>query len=149
MGTVEYSTTTQTVISKSYDTQSTSAKFRSITSNPVSSNIFLEIAASSDNFINDDSGWLAANQIDQLNQKKHRYIKFKITLTNSNPTTPTLVDEIFVNFDSIPEEYNFKGGCGLIKTLPPQNESSFIMLLFLLLGPCFLLFQLKNIKTKN
>lgn len=121
-GTVGFvSGTAQTAISKSFDTQSTLVTYQSITANPTNSSISFEVAASNDDFTNDDSGWINANLITTLVKK--RYIKYRIIVNNSNATTPTLVDDVFINYEiGIKEDFSFKSsGCGIVKNSSPQN----------------------------
>lgn len=163
-GTIEYVTTTQTVISKSYDTQSNFTEFSSITGSPTNSDFTFEISGSRDNFVTDDTGWLNATQISGINNK--RYIKYKMTLTNSNAALPTTVSAVFINFNVlsdpnvatpiVKEMFKFKSGCGSVNwanwaNSPPVKSDfillnrllSFLLLFLLLLFPLFIAMKLR------
>lgn len=138
---IRYITTPVTVVSKSFDTQSSLAEFQSITSTPVSPAIVFQVSGSNDNFIADDTGWLNSSQISNLNKK--RYIKFRIILTNTNATTPIQVSAVTINFESgIKENFQFKSGCGNIKS-PPTNIVNFFIFLFLFLLPVLITLKLR------
>lgn len=112
-GTFQYANgVAQTAISKSIDTRSTLATFESAATAPTLLNIVL--SGSNDNFVADDSGWLPLAQISELNQK--RFIRFKLTLTNTNPSTPLEITEATITFTpGQKNDFNFKsGGCGSV-----------------------------------
>lgn len=145
-GVFQYSTTAtgQTAISKSYDSRSTLASFQSASVSPAPSSV-LSVAGSNDEFQNDDTGWLPVSQIAQMNNK--RYVRFQISLANSNPTAPTVVDT--VAFDYIPgqkDDFNFKSsGCGTVGPLkPPMTGGSLALLLSLQLLPLLVTWALRR-----
>lgn len=146
VGTVGYvSGTVQVASSKSYDTESTLVTYESITASPASSDISFEIAGSDDNFASDDTGWINAAAISVVAKK--RYVKYRISVNNSNDANPTIVDDVYINFDpGTKENFAFKSsGCGLVKNTPPQNMH---WLLFLLLFiPLLLAWRLRKPKT--
>ena len=154
IGVAQFSITPEVTVSKSYDTLSALTQYQSIATNPVSSEIVIEVAGSSDNFAVDNSGWLPASQIGSLNQK--RYVKFRLTLTNTSPTVPTKILSASLNFSSglitdasMQEEFNFKG-CGLVKKNQSAhlNFSNLFLTLLLILLPLGLVTYLKTIKTQ-
>lgn len=131
LGTIEYVTTSQNVISKSYDTQSTLAVFNSISANPANPDVVFEVAGSNDDFSSDDTGWLNVSLISTLEKK--RYIKFKMTLTNSNALVPTTISDVFINYNSgAKDNFQFKSGCGLITKTPPTSRPHFIFIISIL-----------------
>ena len=93
---VHYITTPVVVTSKSFDTGNTKPTFNSITSDPATSEVSFQISGSEDNFISDDSGWVDASQMSTLTKK--RYVKFRMTLTNSNYATPTKITSVSINY---------------------------------------------------
>lgn len=132
LGTIEYVTTAQNVISKSYDTHSSLAIFLSVTANPASPDVVFEMAGSNDDFSSDNSGWLNIALISLLEKK--RYIKFKMTLTNSNALVPTKISDVIINYDSgVKENFIFKSGCGVISKTPPTSRSLLIIIISILL----------------
>lgn len=147
-GSIQYETTAQTAISKSYDTGSSLTNYNSVTFNPVSTDIALQISGSSDNFVADDTGWLNASQVASLESK--RFVKFKLILTNSNSFVPTQITDVSVDY--VPgtiEVFQFKSGCGTIArgTPLPGNQALLILLLFLL--PLLFAQKLKTVKAKQ
>ncbi len=149
MGTVEYVVNSEFVISKSYDTQSTVAKFQSVTIGPASGSVQVEVAGSNDNFNTDVSGWLLESQMSQLEKK--RYFKFRLTLNNSNPVVPVQVDSLSVNYDSgLVEDFQFKSGCAMITTnsLPSQPPLNLFMIGSLLLMPILVSLRLRSSQLK-
>lgn len=145
-GTVGFvSGTAQVAISKSYDTQSTLATFQSIAANVVSSDITFDVAGSDDNFVSDDTGWINSAAISAIVEK--RYVRYRISINNSDSQNPTIVDDIFITYESgTKENFSFKSaGCGLVKNQPPQNTSW--LLIILLTIPLILAWRLRKIKT--
>ncbi|MGZ3690253.1 MAG: hypothetical protein ACXVAX_02045 [Pseudobdellovibrio sp.] len=146
LGTVEYTTAAEMVESKSYDTESTLAQFQSITSVPASPDISFEVAGSNDNFVSDDSGWQPAAALASLNKK--RYVKFRMTLTNSNAAVPTQVNEVLINYDpGVKEDFQFKSGCGRING--PSSPSAGWIALLLCLMPVAVSIRLKTVGAQN
>ncbi len=156
IGVSNFSTAAEAIVSKSYDTQSDTTQYQSILTNPISSEIAVEVAGSTDNFVTNDSGWLPGSQINLLNTK--RYVKFKITLTNTSPTVPTKIFSIAINLNSglsvvdstLQQDFNFKG-CGLIRVSSGSSAgvSSLFAALGLLLLPLLLARRLKLIHTQK
>lgn len=155
-GSVQYETTPQTAISKSYDTGTALAIYNAVTFNPASTDVALQIAGSSDNFAVDDTGWLNASQVASLLNK--RFVKFKLILTNSNSVVPTQIADVSVDFTAgtaptpaspTIEEFKFNSGCGTVaRGIPlPGNQAPLIMLLFLL--PLLVARRLKTVKAKK
>ena len=160
LGAIEYNTVAQQVISKAYDVSSTTVIYNSISTDITSADLSLEVAGSTDNFASSDTGWLPSAQISNLNN--HRYIKFKINLTNSAPTSPTVVSAVNINYNpNLPtpppaptpnpstsnltqETFKFSGGCGAIKT--ESSEWLQILLMTLMMMPLIAAFRLRNIK---
>lgn len=162
-GSVQYETIAQTAVSKSYDTGTALAIYNSVTFNPFSTDVALQIAGSTDNFAVDDTVWLNASQVASLLNK--RYVKFKVILTNSNSASPTQVADVSVDFSagtppvtppasgSTPtiEQFEFKSGCGTIASGTPPAGNYTSVMMFLLLLPLLVAQKLKliNAKQKN
>ncbi|MBC7741177.1 MAG: hypothetical protein H7061_03205 [Bdellovibrionaceae bacterium] len=150
VGVVQYTTAARNVISKSYDTQSTESTFQSINSVPITSEVVFEVAGSNDNFAVDDTGFLPTTQINLLNAK--RFVKFRMTLTNTNATTPMQIDQVQINYQSPTpadkENFNFKG-CGLIHAGPPPDRGlmNILITMLLLLLPVIVSSRLKLSKA--
>jgi hypothetical protein len=148
LGTIEYNTTLQQVTSLSYDTLSSSVIYNSVSTDNTNADISLEVAGSIDNFATASSGWLPLSQLSNLNN--NRYIKYKISLTNSNATSPTTIDSLAINYNPnlpppppappplpspspAPAPNNFgvnnyqfsSGGCGMVKTAITPSVSGF------------------------
>lgn len=148
LGVIEYTTASRVAVSKIYDTSSTLAQFQSISATPASPDIVLEISGSNDSFVADDTGWLAPAAIASINKK--RYVKFRMTLTNSNAAVPTQLDEVQINYTpGIKEDFQFKSGCGLVKAVPPPSSTSGGMIFLLCLLPFIVSLHLKTISTQN
>lgn len=144
-GTFNYVTATpEFAVSKSYDTQSSVAIYQSIISNPVSADVTLEIAGSNDNFASDNTGWINSASVATVLRK--RYVKFRVSINNSNANNPTRVTDVLLTFEpGIQEDFTFKsGGCGTIKS-PPQNLNW--LLLLLLSMPLMTAWKLRKTKT--
>lgn len=137
--------TAEVAISHSYDTESTLATFQSITANPASTDITFEIAGSDDNFASDDTGWINSAAISAIAKK--RYVKYRISLNNSDALNPTLVDDVFINYDpGTKENFAFKsGGCGSAKNSPPKNLQGLLILLLCI--PLIVAWRLRKPKT--
>lgn len=137
--------TTQVAISKSYDTESTLATYTSITANPASADISFDVAGSDDDFVSDDSGWINSAAISAIAKK--RYVRYRVNVTNSDDANPTIVDDVYINFDpGTKENFEFKsGGCGLVKNIPPQNMQWLISILLFI--PLILTWRLRKPKT--
>ncbi|MES2803785.1 MAG: hypothetical protein V4654_14930 [Bdellovibrionota bacterium] len=136
--------TVETAVSKSFDTESTLATFESIIANPVSSDITFEIAGSDDDFTSDNTGWISSAAISVVAEK--RYVKYRLSLNNSDALNPTLVDDIYINYDpGTKENFAFKsGGCGIVKN-PPQNKQWLIFILLFI--PLVSAWRLRKSKT--
>ena len=109
--------TSQNVISTAIDTQSTLATFNSATfTSNRSADVTLEVAGSNDAFVADDTGWLANTSVASLNNK--RYVRFRLSINNSNNVTPTTVSQIDVNYTpGLRTDFNFNSaGCGRISS---------------------------------
>ncbi|OFZ29515.1 MAG: hypothetical protein A2622_07245 [Bdellovibrionales bacterium RIFCSPHIGHO2_01_FULL_40_29] len=147
-GVVEYSQVAESIVSKSYDTGSTLAKFNSISAFPTATGITFEVAGSNDDFSTDDTGWISASQFSQLDGK--RFVKFKATLNNTSATSPLEMDSVIINYDSgLKEEFTFKG-CGTVKTNSTGggNLLSIWFILVMTLLPLLLTKKLKMIKSQ-
>lgn len=148
LGTIQYNTASQVAVSKMFDTSSTLAEFQSISASPASPDIVIEVSGSNDGFISDNSGWLPSTSIATLN--KRRFLKFRITLTNSNATTPTQIDDVQINYaPGIKEDFQFKSGCGRIGGLPPPTSSSSLTIFLLCLLPLLISMRLKTVRTQK
>lgn len=140
-GTIEYNTTLQQATSLSYDTLSSTVIYNSVSTDNTNADISLEVAGSTDNFATASSGWLPLSQLSNLNN--NRYIKYKISLANSNATNPTTIDSLDINYNPnlppapapspLPSANNFavnsyqfsSGGCGTVKTVATPDISDF------------------------
>lgn len=138
-GTVEVAT------SKSFDTGSSLVTYQSITANPASSDITFQVSGSDDNFVSDDSGWINAAAISGIAKK--RYIKFRISLNNSDSLNPTFIDDVFITYDPGQQNnFTFKSaGCGLVKNAPPSSTLWLTSLLLFI--PLILAWRLRKPKT--
>lgn len=137
--------TVQTATSKSYDTSSPLVTYQSITANNPSSDITFQVAGSSDNFASDDSGWINAAAISGIAKK--RYIKYRISVNNSNALNPTFVSDVLITYDlGQKENFAFKsGGCGLVINAPPNSNLWLGSLLMFL--PLIFAWRLRRPKT--
>ena len=150
-GSLEYSTSAQTVISSSFDTFSTLPSFTgvSLSQNGLASDILLEAAGSNDGFVSDDTGWVSEGNISSLNNK--RYLRFRITLTNTNATSPTTVDSLSFDYTSGErKDFDFKSsGCGHLNASGGGAGSGLALLCFPLLLAFILRRKLKPICVSN
>lgn len=133
-GNVEFHSDPQQVESKSFDLISTKPTITAITPTPVSPDFQLEIAGSSDNFINDDTGWTT-----DLNLVKNkRYVKFRATITTGNVNSPTMLDAVTVVYTpGNINDFDFvASGCGMVQdvSFPPSSSVPFLLPFILLLG---------------
>lgn len=137
--------TVQTATSKSIDTGSARVIYQSFVANPVSSDITLEVAGSNDNFASDNSGWINTAAISGIAKK--RYIKFRVSLNNSNALNSTFVSTVTLTYDPGQiDDFTFKsGGCGLVKNSPPN--SSLWLVSLLLFVPLILALRLRKPRT--
>ncbi len=144
VGTFQYANAVaRTIITKAYDTRSTLGNFQSASATPVSGDIVTEIAGSNDGFAADDSGWLPLAQVATLGQK--RFVRFRITLTNSNGANPTKVTGLSVTYTAGQKEnFDFKSSCASVHGRTPPSSSSLLFLFALLLIPFGLGFSLKR-----
>lgn len=94
-GNTEFEMVTQEWISLTMDTMGVATTVQSVVTSPVSGDFLVELAGSNDNFILDNTGW--DTDLTRLDGK--RYLRMKISITNSNPTTPTFLDSVTVTFD--------------------------------------------------
>lgn len=136
----------QTATSKTYDTGSEYVIYQTISATPTDPDVTVQVSGSSDNFASDDSGWINASAISTLTKK--RYIKYRISINNSSAANPATVDEVSLNYtlQDTQENFTFKsGGCGIVKTLPPQNLNW--ILSFMLLFPLLMALRLRKPKT--
>lgn len=147
-GTIQYVTTAQTAVSKSYDTGSSLTVYNSVTFNPVSNDVALQISGSDDNFVVDDTGWLNSSQVASLEKK--RFVKFRLILTNSNSLVPTQISEVTVNYEpGTIEVFQFKSGCGSIARGTPLPGNQALLIMLLLLFPLLVAQKLKTVKAKQ
>lgn len=159
IGTIEYNTVSQTVVSKAYDVSSTTVLYNSASTDVTSADIGIEVAGSTDNFSSNDTGWQPLVNLSTLNS--HRYFKFRITLANSNATTPTIFSDFTVDYNPNPapspgpspgpapgpspspspsgssvtntETYQFSGGCGTLKVDDDDKSGPTAIIIFSLL----------------
>lgn len=129
---VKYNTSSQQVVSTSYDLHSTLAEVLSVSTSPTSSDFLLEWAGSTDNFSSDDTGFTTS--VAALNGK--RYVKFRFTITTTAATSPTTLDAVTIRYaPGTRDEFAFKAaaGCGRVDQGNPWN------LLWLVLGTASIL----------
>lgn len=140
-GDVEYNSSTQNVITKSFDIGNNFATIASLATSPSSPDFLIEAAGSSDDFVSDDTGF-TTNLAKVANK---RYLKMRISITTSNVSTPTMLDTATIVYASgSPDDFAFKSaGCGRVTTssTPPFN------LLILLIAPLTLLWL--KVKAKR
>ena len=147
-GSIQYETTAQTAVSKSYDTGSSLTFYNSVTFNPVSNDVALQISGSDDNFVVDDTGWLNSSQVASLEKK--RFVKFRLILTNSNSLVPSQISEVTVNYEpGTIEVFQFKSGCGSIARGTPLPGNQALLIMLLLLFPLLVAQKLKTVKAKQ
>lgn len=139
--------TSQNVITTAIDTQSTLATFHSAGFTSTNdADVTLEISGSNDAFVSDDTGWLPTSSFAELNNK--RYVRFRLSINNSDEVTPTTVSQIVVNYTpGLRTDFDFKSaGCGKIGGgsghLPPPWSGFFIFLPLLAIAGLF--HRLKN-----
>ncbi len=114
---VEFNSAAQNVVSKPYDTQSSAPSGISLSISPVSAD-FVEAGGSSDNFVSDDTGWTTTF----ANLDGKRYLRFRVTITTSNVTTPTMVSSVTMTYTpSILSDFQFGGACGRVDAASPWN----------------------------
>ena len=135
-GTMEFITATaQTVITKGIDTLSTVPTFTNAAFSPASADVSVEVAGSRDSFQSDDSGWVSIGNIAQVSNK--RFLRFKITINNSNAATPSVVDSVSADYNpGTVRDYDMQSsGCGLVADVSndPPPPSNYLMFLFLTL----------------
>lgn len=130
-------TTEQTAISKSYDLGTTLSSLSSVAITPAASaDIVVEVAGSNDANFTDGVSWKPLAQISDLNSK--RYIRFQVKLTNSNSTTPTVVEELKLNYQKgTLNQFEFDGasGCGMVSGSQIPSLIYFTVLLSLMMLP--------------
>lgn len=127
-GSFAYATSAQEVISKSFDLQNTQATINSIVADISSADIAFQVAGSEDDFAADDTGWKTTAQFSEVAKK--RYIKFKLILTNSNALVPTTISSVTLDYTpGSLEEFNFKGGCGVVSNHNTPSGPLFLLLL--------------------
>ncbi len=139
--TVAYSTAPEIVITKSYDLGTSLARIQSIDVSPASTDFSLEFNGSRDDFQNDESGW--TTDLTQLNSR--RFVKFKITITNSAAFSPTLLQSVSLHLDpGIRQEFEFKtSGCGMLSSPPSSSEAAIWLLLSIVFTPLILAMVLR------
>lgn len=147
-GSIQYETTAQTAISKSYDSGSALTVYNSFIFNPINTDVALQISGSDDNFVIDDTGWLNSSQVASLEKK--RFVKFRLILTNSNSLAPTQISEVSVNYEpGTIEVFQFKSGCGSIAYGTPLPGNQALLIMLLLLFPLLVAQKLKAVKAKQ
>lgn len=175
---IKYTTTPQTIISKSYDTLSDFTTYTSVVPSVINlstSTVLVEIAASSNSDFSSPTAWVNAStlpiNLSPLNNK--RYIKFKITLTNSSDATPTKIESITINYNPntpippapsptptptpspspspgtsttvLKQDFQFNSGaCGTISNQTPPQRKYFVLLSLILLIPIFIALKLRS-----
>ncbi len=140
-----------TVQSLAYDVKNTNPTYNSFIMNvnlPGTSTATLLVAGSSDSFVNDDTGFVAATNVSALQGK--RYFRFKISFRYlpaafAAPPLPVPL-EIFsltANFDGKSQSnFTFQPSCG---TLDGPGEFSLVLSLCFMITQLFkLMFKFKN-----
>ncbi len=112
-GNVEFSSATQTVTSQVIDLANRYVESSSASLLPGSSDYSIELAGSNDNFVSDDSGWTTNPAL----LRRKRYMKFRISITASNVSTPDMVDTAQIIYTpGEREDFSLKAaGCGRIE----------------------------------
>lgn len=160
LGQIEYVRAPLTGVSKSFDTGNANPTFVSSSTNPTNADISMDMAASSDNFSIDDSGWVSATTLASLSGR--RYVKFRVNLTNSNATTPTRVDDVSINYTlplpsppsgpapsptapAFKDNFEFRSGCARVAhSQGSASEDLVFITLLLMLLPFLLGLQLRR-----
>lgn len=127
--TTAFTSTTQSVITKSIDLASTLATIDSVTVSPTSSDFQVQLRGSIDDFQSDDTGWTS----DYALVANKRFVKMKFSITTSTPAAPTMLDQVSVQFTrGERKEFDLKStGCGFISSPKPPSTGWFVFLLFL------------------
>lgn len=112
-GAIEFFVGTDTFETKSFEVRNTDPNYLSVTSSPSDPGITFLIKASNDNFVSDDTGWVA---VTDPSLSDRRFFKLQISLTNASPSVPLTVDSMTIEYDGHTQnEFNFTGaGCGRI-----------------------------------
>jgi len=131
-GRIQYETTAQQFTSKVIDLKTQGPDYQSISIAsflPGTSTATLEVAGSSDGFVNDVGGFKSGGQIKNLSGL--RYFKFQVTLTNSEINDPATVRSLtFLGHQQ--DDYDFVAACGSIgKSAATRNLSWSWLILFL------------------
>jgi hypothetical protein len=137
LGQFRFLTTLLEAETNAYDLRSTLPDVTAMTVSPTSSDINVQFQAALKEDFSDSTGWLPLSSYDQLDRK--RFVKFKFLLTNSNPTNPTMIQDLQVNYvPGTQAQFDFRGsGCGTISSSPPSqyfSQAWFMILLMIPLG---------------
>lgn len=137
-GAITFSASAQSAISKSFDLASVRATINSVTTTPISSDFSVQVAGSDDDFIADDTGFTTDFNL----LKNKRYLKLKVTITNSSGNTPTFLEAINIDYsvDDI-NQFDFTSTT-CANTQYPQSPGTTLWLLI----PLLILFILRNPK---
>jgi hypothetical protein len=144
--TVEFSNTAQSVITKSFDLNSTLATIDSVAITPSSADFQVQLSGSVDDFASDDTGWTS----DYSLVANKRFVKMKVIITTSTPAAPTMIDQVVVSYTAgQKKDFDFKSsGCGQIETGTPPPGSMMILVLLLIM-PLGLVLQSKRQAKAN
>ena len=148
IGNVRFATAAEQLITGIYDVRSTMPVATSFDTAPTSADWTLEVAGSNDSFVSDDTGWQPVASISVLDGK--RFVRFRLTLTNSNAITPTRATSMsYIFAANLQDQFPLKSaGCGTLtgsqsRTLDPnQLALIFAALLFPMGFLIFLKFHL-------
>ncbi|MGZ3723940.1 MAG: hypothetical protein ACXVA9_13445, partial [Bdellovibrionales bacterium] len=138
-GLIEYTKVPETITTRIFDTANNFANVNSLNLTPVSSDFLFEVAGSSDGFVSDNTGWTTNTAV----VSNKRYLKMRLSITSSNPTTPDMIDTAAITYSpGSPDNFTFQSaGCGRVDGSPLSN------LLFLMIAP--LLLMILKFKTKR
>ena len=128
-GSVQYSASSQEVITTSWDTVSSLIDVQSVSTNPASADFKIYLNGSSDISFADQTGWTT-----DLGLLKHkRYLQIKAVITTSSVSNPTMLDDVTITYDSgTQNDFNFNtAGCGSLKSQPPKGPGLPVCLMLL------------------
>lgn len=132
-GRVRYTQTAAVIVSQAYDTGLTSPHYEEleVAESTTGGTISYEVAASSDNFVSDDTGFVARTALSQLNGK--RYFKYRVTLTSTNPLlTPYVTSLTMRASEGLKSEFVFQSvACNAVHQERLSLQAVFGSMLFL------------------
>lgn len=129
---VQYNSSAQSVETVGYDLGNTLAEVTAISVSPSSADFSLQFAGSTDNFVSDSTGWTSS--LAALSEK--RYVKFKLTITTSSVTAPTLPSSVTITYvPGVRSNFEFKSAAGCARVSDSKSGfGSLTLPMFLLMA---------------